>query len=292
MKSYAEKKSSKELIEEAEAEILQPRHAFDIVIPGEIRWRQDISKACQWLYALIRNLCRREGYCWATNEYLALEMGVKARCIQEYVRQLEEAGVIEREIINFGMKNRRRIWISKGAELKKFIITSEPAPPLRPDVHPNNVHPCAELKRDITEERKDVCNALPVGEHPDIPSKIKKVHVEGYEIEVSLQDIFKQAVLQKKNWTTQEIEEAWKILYEFNGRIREPLAYFDGTIRNLRNEKRAKYLQKQGKLCTNSDLATYTEPKESSLDEDTKEQPCLGSLLQGVKMEMHPYSIG
>ena len=133
-KSPTEDRSPEDLIREAEAEILRPRQSFDMVIPGEIRSRKDLSRDHQWLYALIRNLCRREGYCWATDEYLAQEMSVgytkvSARTAQRYVAHLEKVGVIRRETINFQMKKRRRIFLT--TEFKKVIIKTSVSPPYR-----------------------------------------------------------------------------------------------------------------------------------------------------------------
>lgn len=113
-------KESQKLIEEAEREILNPRQSFDMVIPGEIRSRKDMTRDHQWFYALLRNLCRVEGYCWATDKYLAGQMNLKIRCIQKYLAHLEEIGVIHRETFCYQMKRRRRIFLGPG--FKKVII--------------------------------------------------------------------------------------------------------------------------------------------------------------------------
>ena len=146
-------KSPKELIEEAEREDNEPRHAFDIVIPGEIRINQNLSWQEKHLYGLIRNLSRREGYCWATNNYLAKEMGISVPTVKRWIDHLVKEDALRREMINFKMYNRRRLWITGAFEkLKKSLISSSMNPP---SVHPRSDDRLAsepQLKRDITEE--------------------------------------------------------------------------------------------------------------------------------------------
>lgn len=149
------------LAEEADKE---PSHSFDMVIPGEIRSNPNINRDQQWLYALIRNLCRREGYCWATNQYLSKEMKVTPRCIQKYIEHLESEGFIKREVCNEKMINRRRIWISGAYELrlKKSLITNGRSSWLRTGVHdehePAFVH--TEEIYKYTEEKENAREAL------------------------------------------------------------------------------------------------------------------------------------
>ena len=42
-----------------------------------------------FLYGLITSLCRKEGYCWATNEFLAEKLKIKVRAVQNHLSYLE-----------------------------------------------------------------------------------------------------------------------------------------------------------------------------------------------------------
>ncbi len=234
-------RSLEELIQEAEQEILNPQHAFDMVIPGEIRIVSTLSWNEKMLYGLIRNLCRQKGYCWATNDYLADEMGISKSTVKRWIDNLLEHKALTSECFNFKMKNRRRLWITDMYEkFKKSLIGSSLSPQ---SVHPRTSDGVAsepEHKRYNTKENKAVCYPPPVGVD-SVPEKIKKRgHRE--EVECSLEEVFKYAVLQKKSWTSQEINEAWKILFEYKGIVGDPLKLIDGTISNLRKEKKIEFL--------------------------------------------------
>lgn len=100
------------LIQEAEAEIAYPRPAFDMVIPGEIRIIPTLTRDEKYLYALIRNLTSLRGYCWATDEYLRKEMDVSLRTVKRWLRRVIDHGLIRREVIQLGVKKRRRLYLS------------------------------------------------------------------------------------------------------------------------------------------------------------------------------------
>lgn len=70
------------------------------------------------------------------------------------------------------------------------------------------------------------------------PSKITKKHVDGYDINASTEELFAYAVRLRKDWTTQEIEDAWIVLCEYQSPIREWLAFITGTIEKTRNNKK------------------------------------------------------
>lgn len=70
------------------------------------------------------------------------------------------------------------------------------------------------------------------------PLKITKKHVDGSDILASNEELFAYAVRTRKDWTTQEIEEAWAILCDYKSPIREWLAFIKGTIEKTRNNKK------------------------------------------------------
>jgi len=170
------KKSPAELIQEAISEDQNPRPAFDIVIPGEIRSNPNLSRDEKYLYAVIRNLTRKEGYCWANNAYLAEEMGVTERTIKNWVAHLRDEGAIETEVINYQMMNRRRIWLTGAYEFKKSLIGKSNSPPegnvsprsgnAFPDDGETSFTHTEESKRTKErKEKKDVCVLFPHGKH-------------------------------------------------------------------------------------------------------------------------------
>ena len=131
---------------------------------------------------------------------------------------------------------------------------------------------------------KVVCYPTPVGPEIqiDLVSKIKKNHPDGHEVEISLDEIFKQAVFTKAKWTTDEIKEAWTVLCDYSGLVRDPLRFIEGTIENLKNTKKSQFLAKnkpnKGKEeCTTEPIIQKS--KGNSWADVSPEHPSLASLL-------------
>ena len=79
---------------------------FFYIIPAPLIEEGNLTKAV--LYGLLVSLCNEQGYCWASNRYLAQKLGRKdTSIISSYLTELENDGWIIRE--NEGDK--RRIWI-------------------------------------------------------------------------------------------------------------------------------------------------------------------------------------
>lgn len=69
-----------------------------------------ISNNAKLLYALINNLVNNKGYCYASNEYLALRLDVKVRQIQNLLKQLCDNNYIE---IKYSEQHKREIYIKE-----------------------------------------------------------------------------------------------------------------------------------------------------------------------------------
>lgn len=223
-------KTPADLIQEAILEDKNPRPAFDIVIPGEIRSNPNLSRDEKYLYAVIRNLTRREGYCWATNAYLAEEMGVSDRTIKNWLSHLRDEGAIETEVINYQMMNRRRIWITGAYEFKKSLIRKSASPPTGnvsprsgnelPDDRETSFTHTEESK--ITEERKnkkEVCVLFPHGKHVRLK-------------EGEMESLVKEHGAEKVDRIIQEINDY------ISSRGLKPYSDYAATIRNwIRRQK-------------------------------------------------------
>lgn len=110
------------LFNESQVEQDNPRHSYDFVIPGYIRTFPGLSWKEKSLYGIIRNLCRQEGYCWATAAYLAKEMECDDRTVRRWLAHLIEVGLVETEVFSLKMVNRRKIWLKEAIVFKKSLI--------------------------------------------------------------------------------------------------------------------------------------------------------------------------
>lgn len=122
-----------------------------------------------------------------------------------------------------------------------------------------------------------------IKESLEIPPELIKEHPEGRDITVKLQDIFYHSVSSKKDWDTTEIHEAWKILRDYKGLVRDGIAFISGTIKNLRNKKKSGYLA-EGKKCHNKETMKSSECKENLSEKDTVVHPSLQFLLEQAGM--------
>lgn len=65
-----------------------------IAIPTKIAFDKTLTTTAKLLYGEIAFLCVKEGFCWATNGYLARLFNVDNRTIQRALHDLKEKGYI------------------------------------------------------------------------------------------------------------------------------------------------------------------------------------------------------
>lgn len=71
------------------------------IIPANVRYDDDLIPNAKLLYGEITALCRKEGYCWATNKHFADLYNTSEKTITRWISNLEEKGFIGTEIQTF-----------------------------------------------------------------------------------------------------------------------------------------------------------------------------------------------
>lgn len=91
--------------------------AYFAIITGPVLDNQVLSDSAKILYGRITSLADREGYCWASNRYLAELSRCGERTITRLLAQLEELGFIESKLEKSDKKGgrERRIYIGNRA---------------------------------------------------------------------------------------------------------------------------------------------------------------------------------
>ena len=84
------------------------RPGYYAVLNAEVRY-SNISSSAKLLYAEITALCNLSGVCYAKNEYFANLYNVSLRCVQMWLKELQDNNFIE--IINDITKHKRYISI-------------------------------------------------------------------------------------------------------------------------------------------------------------------------------------
>ena len=75
------------------------RIGYYSVIPATVLYNKELKANEKLLYAIITSLACKEGYCFASNEYLAEKLGVNRKTVSSWITHLEEKKFIIREVI-------------------------------------------------------------------------------------------------------------------------------------------------------------------------------------------------
>lgn len=78
-----------------------------IKIPTDIINNYQLSSSSKLLFGYLLSLSKKEGYCYASNDYLSNTFMVNVRTISKLLKELKEEKLIETKII----KGNRKIYI-------------------------------------------------------------------------------------------------------------------------------------------------------------------------------------
>ena len=84
------------------------------VIPATVLYNKELKANEKMLYAIITSLTCREGYCFASNKYLAEKLDVNPKTISSWISDLRDKGFIKLELIRNENKQiiQRKIYIN------------------------------------------------------------------------------------------------------------------------------------------------------------------------------------
>lgn len=68
------------------------------VIPADVRYNDQLSQTAKLLYAEVSSLAQVDGFCWATDGYLAEKLGCSVATVTRSLRKLRELGYIRCEL--------------------------------------------------------------------------------------------------------------------------------------------------------------------------------------------------
>lgn len=224
--------------------------SFDCVLPSAIFFNQNLEPACIKFYAIVRNLTKMHGYCYATNEYLAETLASAESSVRRWISSLESEGYLEVETEKNGIHWQRRIYISDKFKENLRRLKNE-HPPAQ-----NSAPPCSKMSTIIEEYSKEglikevVCPEGAVAPIPGCQKNIEKKKTNGESLKVEKDEIIRSAIQKKMDWSLPEIEEAWEILIKYSGKVNDPWRFIEGTIENLRKKKNLDKLQSKEKKCS------------------------------------------
>ena len=84
------------------------------IIPSKILYNKELKANEKLLYAMITSLACKEGYCFATNNYFAEELGVHPKTVSNWISDLRDKNFVKVEIIRNENRQiiKRKIYIN------------------------------------------------------------------------------------------------------------------------------------------------------------------------------------
>ena len=84
------------------------------IIPSKILYNKELKANEKLLYAMITSLACKEGFCFATNNYFAEELGVHPKTVSSWVSDLRDKNFIKVDLIRNENKQiiQRKIYIN------------------------------------------------------------------------------------------------------------------------------------------------------------------------------------
>ena len=204
-----------------------------IWIPKEIWLDQSLTYFEKLLLSEIHSLNGKDG-CFASNEYFCKFFNERERKIQEGISKLKAAGYVYQESFD----GRERVLRTNLDRNDKSLFSTSG---VRNSAPLGCQNPHLSHKNPYYIERKEEIKDLSCS----VPSKISKLNSKKQEVVYEIENIFKQAVLLRKNWTTEEIYDAWKILCDSPSPINDGMKMLEGIINNLRVKNKTNKQTKQ-----------------------------------------------
>lgn len=180
------------------------------------------------------------------------------------LRELEEHGYLLRNYKRTEeMKFSKAEWIFyEVPQIKEKIPQTE---------NPSTENPSTEnptlVSTDIPNTEKTNC-FVPVGGKPPITKPVIKQNSKKQPISYEIDEIFRKAIAERRDWTTSEIEEAWKIFEDSPSPVNDGYAMIAGIIDNLRKKNKSLKQNKTNKqqAIKNDGPAFYQGPVKIGID--------------------------
>ena len=90
------------------------RAGYYSIIPSKILYNKELKANEKLLYAMITSLACKKGYCFATNNYFAEELGVHPKTVSSWISDLRDKNYIKVEMVRKENKQiiKRKIYIN------------------------------------------------------------------------------------------------------------------------------------------------------------------------------------
>ncbi|MDU4658725.1 MAG: helix-turn-helix domain-containing protein [Clostridium butyricum] len=99
---------------------MEEKRAYYAVIPADVRYNKNLKDKAKLLYGELTALANEKGYCWASNSYFAKLYEVSKSTISRLIKNLNEEGYINVELVYEGKEIvGRKIYINSATPISK-----------------------------------------------------------------------------------------------------------------------------------------------------------------------------
>jgi hypothetical protein len=130
------------------------------IIPSKILYNRELKANEKLLYAMITSLACKEGYCFATNNYFAEELGVHPKTVSSWISDLRDKNFIKVDLIRNENKQivQRKIYINDVPYPLNngYIYQSKNGQAIHQKVEDNNIR--NNIKNNNRTQRKFISN--------------------------------------------------------------------------------------------------------------------------------------
>lgn len=190
--------------------------SFDCVLPASIFFNENLEPNCIKLYAMVRNLSKMHGYCFATNEYLAKLLKSDISSIKRWLLSLKKEGYLDLQTNKTGIHWSREIYLSD--DFKKCLRRFKNEPPPAQNCAP----PSSEMSH-----IKDLYSKEEYSSSSPLSKKSPKTP-EG------LEEWMKR--MTSLGWKEEECKLAWnRYLQQPSGSIKNPKKWLETVLQSIRD---------------------------------------------------------
>lgn len=136
------------------------RVGYYSIIPSKILYNKELKANEKLLYAIITSLACKEGYCFATNKYLAEKLGVNPKTISSWISDLSKRNFIIVEVIRNENKQivQRKIYINDAPYPlnNRYMYQSKNGQAIHQKVEDNNIR--NNIKNNKNTHKKSILN--------------------------------------------------------------------------------------------------------------------------------------
>jgi len=167
-----------------------------VIIPPAIAGSDLISARAKYLFGRIYALSQKDGYCYASNDYLSVGTGLEVRTLQRVLLELKKAGFIDIEVI----RDEKKAIVGRHIVIGLPLMSNLTLPSVKSDATPS-VKSDAIDKESILDKEKSIIykgifefwNSLGIIKHTDkgktyeqAKKQINGIMNEGYkEIDIT-----------------------------------------------------------------------------------------------------------